>query len=102
MNAFAAALATLHADANMGTAAHFRRPPYAWQPARVILSQPTDALGNVRAGTLQADIRAAAIADTPQRGDELRIGAAVHTVEDAERDVLALSWRLTLSEPARD
>jgi hypothetical protein len=102
MTAFATMLATLHADANLGTAASFRRPPYAWQACRVILSSPTDALGNVRAGTVTADIRAADITDTPQRGDELRIGATVYTVEDAERDVLALSWRLTLSSPARD
>jgi len=102
MTVFDTALRTLHADANMGTAASFRRPPYAWQACRVILSQPTDITGTARAGSLQADIRAAAITDTPQRGDELRIGAAVHTVEDTERDVLALSWRLTLSSPAAD
>jgi hypothetical protein len=100
MTVFATALRTLHADANMGTAAEFRRPPYTWQACRVILSQPTNEFGAVRAGSLQADIRAAAITDTPQRGDELRIGAATYTVEDAERDVLALSWRLTLSSPA--
>jgi hypothetical protein len=102
MGVFEDAAKDLHDDADLSVAASFRRPPYAWQACRVILSQPTDALGNVRAGTVQADIRAGAIADTPQRGDELRIGAAVHTVEDAERDVLALSWRLTLSSPAAD
>jgi hypothetical protein len=102
MTAFAAALRTLHADANMGTAASFRRPPYTWQACRVILSQPTDITGTARAGSLQAEIRAEAITDEPQRGDELRIGADTYTVEDTERDVLALSWRLTLSSPARD
>jgi hypothetical protein len=102
MTVFATALATLHADANIGTAASFRRPPYTWQPCRVIVSQPTNEFGAVRAGSLQAELRAAAITDTPQRGDELRIGADTYTVEDTERDVLALSWRLTLSSPARD
>lgn len=102
MTVFSTALATLHADANMAADAQFRRPPYTWQPCRVILSQPTDIIGNARAGTLQAEIRAEAITDTPQRGDELRIGAATYTVADTERDVLGLSFKLTLSEPATD
>ena len=102
MTAFATALATLHADPNMGTAAEFRRPPYIWSSVRVILGQPTDAFGNVVAGSMQADIRAADVTDPPAKGDELRIGAAVYTVEMATRDDLALSWRLTLSEPAEE
>lgn len=102
MTAFATALTTLHADTNLGTAAQYRRPPYVWQSVRVILSQPTDITGTARAGTLQAEIRDAAITDRPQKGDELRIGDATYTVEDTERDVLGLSWKLTLSEPAED
>lgn len=102
MNAFAAALATLHADANMGTAASYRQPPYTWQSVRVILSQPVDALGGTIAGTMQADIQASSVTDPPQRGDELLIDTTTYTVESAERDVLGLSWRLQLSSPADD
>jgi hypothetical protein len=102
VTAFDDAIEDLHADEDLSVAASFRRPPYTWQPCRVILSQPTDIIGNARAGTLQAEIRAEAITDTPQRGDELRIGAATYTVADTERDVLGLSFRLTLSEPATD
>lgn len=98
MDVFATALATLHADRNMGQAADYRRPPYVWQPVRVILSRPTDVLGNIRAGSLMADIPAAAITVEPQRGDELRLDGVVYVVDDPERDVLALSWRLTLAD----
>lgn len=100
MTVFATALATLHADPNMGVAAEFRHKSYTWQSCRVILSQPTDIIGAARSGTLMAELRAGAVTDTPQRGDQLRIGATTYTVEDAERDVQALSWKLTLSEPA--
>lgn len=99
MSVFDAALEDLHADEDFSVAASFRRPPYTWQSVRVILSQPTDIIGTARAGTMQAEIRAAAITDTPQKGDELRIGATTYAVEDTERDVLGLSWKLTLSEP---
>lgn len=102
MTVFATALARLHADANMGVAAYFRRPPYTWQSVRVILSQPTDITGAIRAGTLTAELRAAATTDTPQRGDEVRIDGTTYAVEDAERDVQGLSWKLTLSQPATD
>lgn len=102
MTVFATMHTTLAADVNMGSDAYYRRPPYVWQSCRVILSQPTDALGNARAGTMQADVAASAITDTPQRNDEVKIGADTYTVEDAERDPLALSWRLTLSSAVAD
>ena len=98
MSAFARSLAALHADQNMGVAAQFRRPPYTWQACRVILSQPTEVFGTARAGTLEAEILAGAILDTPQRGDELMIAGTTYTIDAAERDVLALSWRLTLAD----
>lgn len=98
MTVFATALATLHADANMGTTAQFRRPPYAWEAVRVILSQPNDAFGVARAGALQADMLAGATTDTPQPGDELLIAETTYVVESAQRDHLALSWRLTLAD----
>jgi hypothetical protein len=102
MTAFDAALEDLHADEDFSVAASFRRPPYTWQACRVILSQPTDITGTAIAGKLEASIIASQIADQPQHGDELLVGAATYTVESAERDVLALSWRLTLSEPTED
>jgi hypothetical protein len=104
MSAFASMLAAVHADSNIGTPADFRHPPGPWVPARVVLSRPTDTVGGLgglgsRAGSLAATILTGDIASLePQRGDEVRIGTAVHRVEDAERDPLGLSWRLVLAE----
>lgn len=102
MTAFDAAIEDLHADEDFSVAASYRRPPFTWQSVRVILSQPTDILGSARAGTLQAEIRSAAITDVPERGDELRIDGTTYKVEDTERDVQGLSWKLTLSQPAAE
>lgn len=98
MGVFDDAVADLHSDDDLATAASFRRPPYAWESVRVILSQPNDAFGAVRAGALQADMLAGATTDTPQPGDELRIGETAYSVESVERDHLALSWRLILAD----
>jgi len=98
MSAFASAMAALHADTNMGADAQFRRPPLAWVPVRILLSQPTETFGTARAGTVHADVLVSALTDTPQRGDELRVLTTTYAVEAAERDALGLSWRLTLAD----
>ena len=104
MSAFAAALAAVHADTNIGTPADFRRPPGSWVPTRVVLSRPADAMGGLgglgtRAGNLAATIVAGDITPLePQRGDEVLLNGTVHRVDDAERDPLGLSWRLILAE----
>jgi hypothetical protein len=104
MSAFAAALAAVNADTNVGTPADFRRPPGSWAPARVVLSRPADAIGGLgglgtRAGSLAATIVAGDITPLePQRGDEVLLNGTVHRVDDAERDPLGLSWRLILAE----
>ena len=104
MSAFAAALAAVHADTNIGTPADFRRPPGPWIPARVVLSRPTDTIGGLgglrtRAGSLAATVLDGDITPLkPQRGDEVLLNGTVHRVDDAERDPLGLSWRLILAE----
>lgn len=98
MTVFATALATLHADPNMGEDAWFRRPPYTWTAVRVIRSQPTDITGTAIAGSLSVSILAADITDTPQPNDEVRLGSTVYVVEKADRDAMALSWMLTLAD----
>jgi hypothetical protein len=102
MSAFAAALAALHADPNMAEAGYYRRPPWPWAPTRIVRTAPNDVMASLgspgaRAGSLSVDVLAAALTTTPQRGDELKLGTIVYTVEDSERDTLGLSWRLTLS-----
>lgn len=102
MGVFDDATADIFSDEDVTVAASYRHPPYTWQSIRVILSTPTDALGNTVAGSMQADVNTADVTDEPQRGDELRIGSTTYTVEQAEGDVLGLTWRLTLSSPADD
>jgi hypothetical protein len=95
--AFAAALATLHADPNMGTDAEWRAAAGgAWRPVR--LGGP-----GARAGALKATLRAADLApDTPRRGDLLRRLSPPETwrIEEVEPDPLGLSWRLSLARSA--
>lgn len=104
MSAFAAAMASLHADANIGSGAEFRRPPLAWVPVRIVLSQPADAVPGFgapggRAGGIEAILRAAEIVGfVPQRGDELRIGGRARSVAEARPDALGITWRLVLSD----
>ncbi len=104
MSAFASMLAAVHADTNIGTPADFRRPPFPWVPARVVLSRPSDTIGGLgglgsRVGGLAATLLAGDIAPLePRRGDELLIDGRVHSVADAEPDPLGLSWRLILSD----
>jgi hypothetical protein len=107
--AFAAALATLHADPNMGIDAEWRAAAGgAWRPVRVLLSTPSDDVAGLggpgaRAGALAATLRAADLApDTPRRGDLLRRLSPLETwkVEEVEPDSLGLSWRLSLARSA--
>lgn len=119
MNAFAAAMAVLHADPNLSTAATYYpnpdRPASRWLVAdhgagsyvvsaatydvRVILSQPRqEAIGfRAIAGRVEASIETAVLPWEPARGDWLVAGASSWRVEAAECDVLATSWRLTLA-----
>ncbi len=104
MSAFIGAMAALHADPNMGTAAAFRRPPGAWTAVRLLLSSPAaDVAGfgapGGRAGALEATILTADCgARTPGRGDEVRIDRLIRHVEAAQPDALGITWRLTLSD----
>lgn len=101
MTAFTTALATLHADPNLGEAASFRRPPYVWQSCSIIRVRPNDPMGGLatpgaRAGAIHVDVLAAEISERPRKGDEVRIGTTVYRVDDCEPDELGLSYRLTL------
>jgi hypothetical protein len=102
MGVYDAAMADIFRDEDMTVAASYRLPPYTAQSVRVIISQPTDAFGASVAGTMQADILAADVTDAPERGAELTIAGTTYKVEQVERDVLGLSWRLALSKPATD
>ena len=55
-------------------------------------------MGLARAGKLLAEILAIAITVISKRDDELTIATVKYVVEDAERDVLGLSYVLTLAD----
>ena len=106
MTAFAAAMATLLADPNMGSDAEWQAAAGgAWQPVRALLSAPADlvpGLGSAsgRAIALQATLRGADLPQQPRRGDLLRWAGTSYRVETAEPDALGLTWRLGLARTA--
>ena len=108
MTAFAGAMARLLADPHMGSDAEWQANGGAWQPIRVLLSAPADAIPGLgstsgRAIAVQATIQGTDLPQQPRRGDLLRWGASALTtyrVETAEPDALGLSWRLGLARTA--
>ena len=109
MSAFAAALATLHADPNLGTDAEWRAAAGGpWKPLRVVVNQPADVVpglrgGSARAVTSEITVLATEMApDAPRRGDLVRrlSPLTIWKVEEVEPDALGLSWRLGLAATA--
>lgn len=105
MNAFAAALAVLHADPNLSTAAEYQPAAGgAWTPVGIVLSRPQDLVagfGQARAVAASASVLSADWA-VPARGDKLRrlSPATTWKVESVEPDPLGLSWQLSLAVTA--
>lgn len=107
MSAFAGAMSVLLADPNIGSDAQYRRPPGDWTAVRVVRSAPDDQLPGLgggassRAGSLSVTIASDALTSIgalpPQRGDEVLLAGSNYRVEDAEADVLGVTWRLTLA-----
>lgn len=106
MNAFARALAALHRDLNLSVEC-------TWVPAggdletdgvtvRGVLAMPVDqAFGAgplaAMAERLRIDVLVADVA-TIVRNDRLWIDGASRRIEQVERDIEGLTWRLTLSK----
>lgn len=99
MDAFAAAMGVLAADANLGGDALWRSGGTGPEvPVRVVRSSPdrlADAFGT---SVLQAtDVLAVAVAALPapvEAGDTFRIGADLLTAMHAERDAAGAAWRV--------
>ena len=105
MNAFASALATLHADTNLAVAARWRRPPEGWTDIRVIRSVPGERIPGLagpgsRGASRSVDIAAADISGTPAKGDEVWIDGDTFKITGVDADTEGLSWRCTLSGAA--
>ena len=97
--AFAAAMAALAADPNLGTGALWRSQGTGPAvPVRVVRSSP-DRLGDAfGTSVLQAtDVLAVAVAALPvpvEAGDTFRIGAELLAALHAERDAAGAAWRV--------
>ena len=103
MTAFDAALATLLADANLGSDAEWQAAAGGtWVAVRVLVSAPAEVVAGLggpgsRAVAMQVTLRGADLPQPPRRGDRLRWGGTSYRVEAAEPDPLGLAWRLDLA-----
>ncbi|WP_372624963.1 hypothetical protein [Falsiroseomonas sp.] len=97
MTAFAAALAVLTADPNLGSDATWQRgggPPVALRVVRSSPDQLRDAFGTA---LIQAtDVLTVPVAVLPEilAGDVFTLGGEVLTVQHAERDAAGMAWRV--------
>lgn len=98
MSAFAAAMAALAADPNLGVSALWRAGGTGLGvPIRVLRSSPDVTSAGFETSIVQPTelltIAVDAIA-SPEAGDTITIGAEVLTVQHAERDATGVAWRV--------
>jgi hypothetical protein len=97
VNAFAAALATLVADPNLGMEAQWQRgddPPLA---LRVLRAAPDQVVTSFGVGAITAtDVLSVPVAVLPdiQPGDRFLISGDTLTVQSALRDASGTAWRI--------
>lgn len=98
MSAFAAAMAALAADPNLGADALWRSGGAGPEvPVRVVRSSPDrlgDAFGTKLARETDVISVAAAVLPLVEGGDTFRIGADLLTAMHAERDAAGAAWRV--------
>jgi energy-converting hydrogenase Eha subunit A len=98
MSAFAAALAALAADPNMGVTAVWRvGGTGVGVPIRVLRSSPDVTSAAFETSIVQpTDVLTVAVdaIASPDAGDTIAIGAEVLTVQHAERDATGVAWRV--------
>jgi hypothetical protein len=98
VSAFAAALDTLLADPNLGSAATYRSKGSGPAVVLQVIRSSPDRLGEgFGTAILQAtDVLAVAITALPtvEAGDTFTLGADTLTVQHAERDAAGIAWRV--------
>jgi hypothetical protein len=98
MSAFAAAMAALAADPNLGFSAVWRAGGAgSGTPVRVLRSSPDVTSAGFDTSIVQAtDVLTVAVdaITPPDAGDTITIGAEVLTVQHAERDAAGVAWRV--------
>ena len=98
MSAFAAALATLLADPNLGVAATYQAQGGGAPLVLQVIRSSPDRLGDgFGSSLLQAtDVLTVPVALLPvvEAGDSFTLGAETLTVQHAERDAAGIAWRV--------
>lgn len=98
MSAFAAAMAALTADPNLGVPAIWRAGGTgAGTPVRVLRSSPDVTSAGFETSIVQPTDVLTVTADaipSPVAGDTITMGAEVLTVQHAERDATGVAWRV--------
>jgi len=97
VNAFAAALATLVADPNLGVDVLWQRGNDPPLPLRVLRAAPDQVLSSFSVSAITAtDILSVPVAVLPdiQAGDRFWIGGDSLTVQSALRDASGTAWRI--------
>jgi hypothetical protein len=97
VTAFAAAMAVLAADPNLGTEATWQRGGGPVVALRVLRSSPDQLRDAFGTGLIQAtDVLTVPIAVLPEvlAGDVFTLGADVLTFRHAERDAAGVAWRV--------
>ncbi|UPY37215.1 hypothetical protein [Sediminicoccus sp. KRV36] len=100
MNAFAEALAVLHADPNLGEDAVYLPPGNgAPVPCRVLRRQPDPVLDlgqhHVRQAGWVFEIQVAEVA-SPEKGGQLQLAAGAREIFDVQLDEAMLSHRVSV------
>jgi hypothetical protein len=96
VTAFAAALAVLASDPNLGTEASWQRSSGPVVAVRVLRSSPDQLRDAFGTGLIQAtDVLTVPIAVLPEilAGDLFSLGGDVLTVQHAEHDAAGVAWR---------
>lgn len=98
MSAFAAAMAALASDPNLGVSALWRAGGTgAGVPIRVLRSSPDVTSAGFETSIVQpTDVLTVAVdaVPAPDAGDTITIGMEVLTVQHAERDAAGVAWRV--------
>lgn len=99
MNAFAAAMAVLLADPNMGTdAEYYIGPLNVRHPMRVIVSRPDQAAAGFQlSSTVDTCVITVAVAGFPEqpvRGGFFDVAGDLFEVREVERDATRTAWRI--------
>jgi hypothetical protein len=103
VSAFAAAMAALTADPNLGVEALWQRGDDQTLPLRVLRSSPDQVASAFDSSVITAtDMLSVPVAVLPsiERGDRFVLGADTLIVQSARRDATGTAWRVACQREA--